>query len=79
MKQIIKKEGAVYWNDVDDSKPIFVKEKDRFVGMLVYNYNFGNSWIIAIGKGFGATGYHQSLVDCLESGLIFGYTYYIED
>lgn len=56
--------------------PIFVKENDKFVGMIIQEQN---QWIIRLGGKCGATGFHDTREICLLSGMMHGYEYFIEE
>jgi len=80
MRKIIfepKDELIIYFDDLSEDKPIFLKKDGKLVGMVVEEKDKG--WILRTGGPFGVAGYYEELKDCLIKGLEFDYEYYIED
>ena len=80
MRQIIineSKEKEIRLSEISEHDPIFAKNKEgKLCGMIVYE---DEGWILKIGGSYGATGYHKTRQDCLQSCLIHGYTFFVED
>ena len=75
MKQVITEESnTIRLNDIADYVPVFVKKKDKFLGMVIYEEK---GWIIRIGGDNGVTGYHRTRKECIESCP--AYTFHVED
>ena len=78
MKKIIMSDhDCIRFNDLNQYRAIFAKKGERFHGMVVKDDRVPG-WIIRTGGTSGAVGYHKTLRDCLESGLILGYSYWVE-
>ena len=78
MKTIILNESisaTISFKDVSPQSSIFVKEDGKFIGMVIKE---DKGWIIRMGPRAGATGHHDDLFKCLESGVTFRYTYHVE-
>jgi hypothetical protein len=67
---------TIAFKEVREFDPIFVKDGDRFVGMVIKDEDKG--WIIRADGDIGVTGCHDELFVCLESGVKYGYTYHVE-
>ncbi len=67
---------TIHLKDVGDDKPIFAKRYDKLVGMVVKDEE---GWILRLGGETGATGYHERRARCIDSGIAYGYTFYVED
>lgn len=83
MKKIIfgsPLDTTIAFKDINPFTPIFVKKLDKFVGMVVNEASIGapDNWIIRTGGNTGATGFYPTLLDCLQSGIKYDYTYHIE-
>ena len=67
-------EEQINLDDVGIYTPVFVKKDGKLVGMVVRN---GYEWIIKLGGGVCATGYHENRLDCILSSLKHGYEFYV--
>ncbi len=81
MKKIIlsdprKDSGIIDFYDVKHQSPVFAKRKDKLVGMVIQDQTKGK-WILKIGGSSGATGYHETLRDCLESCVPYDYEFFV--
>jgi len=77
MKKIIIGDTCeIRLGDVGENKAIFAKKDGALVGMVVRE---GDEWIVKVGGGCGATGYHKTRRDCIESTLCHGFEFYIEE
>ena len=69
--------------DVHNNKPIFAKKNGKLTGMVVQessdNTKYHDQWIIKVGGQCGADGYHRTRKACLQSGMQWGYEYFIEE
>lgn len=66
MKRIIM-EGSndtIKFSEVSEFTPIFAKKDGILVGMIVKELE---GWILRMGGDLGATGYHESLKECIIS------------
>ena len=66
----------IFLGNIPRSHPIFVKENNEFIGMVIEEEG---QWIIRIGGKCGATGFYNTRVQCLLSGIKHGYEYFIEE
>lgn len=82
MKRIIFDEitqDEIRFSEIADNVPIFAKKNGILCGMIVWDAHAGlDGWVLMIGSSHGATGYHPSLKECLESCVEDGYTFYVE-
>ncbi len=78
MKKIILKGDcqSIPFDKVNPYGLIFAKKDGKLVGMVVHD-DIG--WILMIGGSRGATGYHDSLRECLESYIPYGDEFFVED
>ena len=65
---------TILLDDVDERTPIFAKKEGELRGMIVKE---NDRWILKLGGSRGATGWHTTLRECLESCLIHGYEFLI--
>jgi hypothetical protein len=75
---IMEKEDKdnINFSEINSRRPIFAKKEGRLVGMVTKN---GEGWILSLGCEIGATGYHESLKQCMEDCVSYGYTFHVED
>ena len=78
MREIVlqPKQERVTLDSIDKHEPIFAKRDGKLSGMVVKE-DIG--WILRIGGSIGSYGHHETLEECLETSLQFGYTYCIEE
>ncbi len=75
---ITKKESdEIELSEVYVCTPIFAKKEGRFCGMLVKE-DRTPGWILRTGGSNGASGYHETRRECLESCLLYNYTFFVE-
>ena len=76
MKKIIldAEDGTVNLSIVTEGTPIFAKDDDKLIGMIVKD---DNGWVLRIGGSSGATGYHKTLKECIVSCLRYDYEFFI--
>ncbi len=78
MKKIIfqkNDDNTINYSDVQTQKPIFIKEKEKLVGMVVCEKDRG--WIAILGGRFGINGHYDNLRDCLTCGQKYGYEFFV--
>ncbi len=75
-KVILKSESPVeiFIDDIDRDEPIFAKQHGKFAGMLIKE---NDRWILRTGGEFGATGYHDTIRDCIESCLEYNFEFFV--
>ena len=76
MKEIILKDdkNTIPFSEVNENSPIFAKKNGILQGMVVKEENRG--WIVRIGGGAGMTGHYNTLIECLNSCVQYGYTFH---
>lgn len=86
MKKVITRDRAtdtVFLDELNKSKPVFAKKEGKLYGMIVLEYDpstmIKKSWILRIGKDLGAYGYSETLGECIQEGMRFGYEFFVED
>ena len=77
MKRIIleDKPKEVSFYQIHQSVPVFAKKGEKLKGMVVKE---DKGWILRTGGVRGAYGHNQSLFECLRSGTLYGFTFFIE-
>lgn len=65
-------EGRIDLDDVSMQTSVFVKKHGKLVGNVIKN---GDEWAIKLGGGVSATGYHETRLGCILSGLKYGYEF----
>ena len=68
--------ATVPFSAVNQCGLILAKVGDRIKGVVVKE---ANGWIVRIGGSAGANGHHNSLRECIESCLEYGYEFFTED
>ncbi len=76
-KIIIDKDGCeiVKLCNVDPTKPIFVKNDGKLIGMVVEE---STGWILRLGGTIGSAGRHPTLKALIESCLKYGHEFFTE-
>jgi len=59
--------------EVDESNPIFAKQYEEFVGMIVKE---NGKWILRLGGADGCSGFQSTLRECLVRASVYGYEFY---
>jgi len=77
-----EKDDKAYLDDLPEVTPIFAKNKSgQLAGMLVkaqYGHPNSNMWILKLGGSAGATGYHITRQQCIDSCIPYGYEFYVD-
>jgi hypothetical protein len=76
MKEIIinKPKGeTIDFENVNQCGPIFAKLKGDLAGMIVKEER---GWILRLGMSKSTSGYHSSLLECIESCIPYGYVFF---
>ncbi len=60
--------------NINEQSPVFAKRYGKIVGMVVQEEG---RWILKVGGCSGATGYHDTLQECLESCLVHEYEFFV--
>ena len=86
MKQVILEipevTDPIALKNIHNSTPIFAKKNNKLVGMIANTNSSGekkDKWILLLGGIRGATGYHSSRRECIESCLTHNYEFFIEN
>lgn len=77
MKEIIMykpQEETICFADVNQYSPIFAKLKGDLAGMVVKEER---GWFLRLGRSKSTTGYHNSLLECIESCIPYGYVFFV--
>jgi len=77
MKKIIfdeKETETIPFSEVNEDLPIFAKKAGKLRGMIVKE---DRGWILRTGESSGATGYHDTLRECLESAFPYDYEFFV--
>ena len=76
MKKIIMQEQQekILFRKIDSYKPIFAKKNNLLCGMIVKEEK---GWILRLGGNSGATGYYNTLIECMEYCIKLGYEFYV--
>lgn len=77
MREIIinKPQGeTISFTSINPYAPIFAKLKGKLAGMVVKEER---GWILRLGRAKAATGHHNSLLDCIESCVPYGYVFIV--
>lgn len=77
MKEIIinKPQGeTIDFVNVNPYAPIFAKLKGKLVGMVVKE---DRGWVLRLGRSKSTTGYHNSLLECIEACIPYGYIFIV--
>jgi hypothetical protein len=85
MKKVIadkEKANKIYLSELHEKVPIFAKNKHgELAGMLIQEpstYPNGEKWILKLGGKLGATGYHSTRQECIDSCTHYGYEFYVD-
>ncbi len=78
MKEIVfsPKHEKITFENIDKHEPVFAKRDGKLKGMAVKE---DAGWILRIGGSIGSYGYHDTLEECLETSIQFGYSYFVEE
>ena len=80
MKKILleKAKNTIRLDDIMGAVPIFVKgSTGKLIGMVVLENTKG--WIVKLGGNLGATGYHETRKECVQSCLKLKYEFFIDE
>jgi len=76
-KVILDNSDNICINNISENTPIFAKENNKLIGMLVLE---SDGWILKIGGKCGSHGHSKSRSKCLQIGVDrYNYEYFIED
>ena len=78
MKRIIFEgsKDTVHIDNVDvDGTPIFAKKHGILSGMIVKEKA---GWILRFSDGYGCSGHHETIYDCMDTASEHGYEFFIE-
>lgn len=77
MKEIIiseEKKETILFKNVSERTPIFAKRNVKLCGMIVKE---SRGWVLRTGGGGAATGHYKKLLECIESCIPYGYTFFV--
>jgi len=77
MKRVALEGDAVVREEtIKDSTPIFAKRNGKLSGSVIKD---ARGWSLSLGGGVRATGYHNTRKKCIEAGIEYGHTFYVEE
>ena len=78
MRKIITGERTipvVQLEGISTSNPVFAKKDGELCGMIVLEKK---GWVLRLGGGRGADGFHDSLEKCIKSAWLRSYEFFVE-
>ena len=61
--------------ELNENDPTFATRDGKLAGMVVYEYKRG--WVLMIGGKHGVDGHHETLRECIESCVRYGYEFFV--